>query len=99
MSGPYNLSDVGMSVTLFDYFSAVNVAMGEWFGPLLLVLSYFMIFSLVDKGDSLDANVLSLFVVSMLSVLLWGLGFVALTVSVVPLVLFLFSLGFKVFNS
>lgn len=94
-----DLDDVGMSVNLYEYFSALNVAMGGWFGVALMIMTYFAVFSLIDRGDSTDANIQTLFVVLMLSALLWGLEWISLATAIVPLALFLFSLGYKIYNS
>jgi hypothetical protein len=93
----YNLTEVGMSTTLYGYFMGLNVAMGDFFGLFLMVATYFMLFAISDRGDTVNANIISFFVVTMLSALLWGLEWLSFGYAVIPLVLLLFTLGYKVY--
>lgn len=92
----YNLTDIGMSTTFYEYMTGLNSVLNDAFGIVILVASYLIVMSLTNRDTAIDSNLMALFISSIAAGLLWALNWLSFEYAVVPLLLLILVFSIKV---
>lgn len=93
----YNLTEVGNSVNLFDYFTSLNTSLDYTLGLIMLFVVWLFVFSIMETLSNVDKLLVSSSVTWLISTLLVALEWLAFEYAVVPAVVFFMTLIYKFF--
>ncbi len=88
----YNLSSLENGTTITTILSSINFNSGYWFGGLLLLVLFIMIFAMFKNYDTLAAFTVDSFIVTLIGLLLNGIGLISMSILIYPFILFIISL-------
>lgn len=95
----YNLTGIGDSVNLLQYFENVNTALDGYLGILFMMITFIFVWSLTNNRDVLDSLLISSFVTTIISTLLFILGWIDTGILVIPVVVITLLLIMKLLNT
>lgn len=98
----YNTSWMNNNMTSFqDYMTGVNQGTGGLLGIMLLAIIFVVIFvvSLSKQGEFDKSLAFSSFVTTILAIFMWGAGFVATHIAIMPAVITVFAIFIMLFKN